>query len=761
MSIMSLQPRVSRLTLAFEWLVVAAALLVPPFFLPLTPDPLEFNKFFLLFFLTVAMGVLWCARLVVSRTVSATEHPALRLLAVFLGVAVIAWAFSPVRYVGLVGQPGFYNHSLAQLLTLGLFAFFVSQLRREIFPRMLRAFALGGALVVVYNLFKLYGLELLPFAETKSAAFNLITSSTGILALFVSVLVSLSLGLSFVESSRGWRAVFWAVGILGAALLIILDHLLGWVGIITGLAVLLVSQLIHPTTRAYRRVALLAVFLAVSVVLLPAPVGRLSRVSPRPDVVLARQSSGAIVGQVLRRDPVFGTGPESFAFDFVHYRTREYNQTSLWDLRFFKANSEFHQLLSSYGFVGVLTFFALLLFLTAQVAHRLIRQRADDARWLAALGSSWLAVVVSGFFYPFSFMTTFLLFFLIGTLLGAERQARGEPSVGLGGGQQRLALLGFALAIVVGLAAVFFGGRLWFGELLYARASRAINRTEDLAKIEPLLRQAISLNNRESRYAFTLAQTKLVQAKIELTKQQPDQSFLQQAVSQSAEATTLAVAANPKSPETYEQLADLYAFAQDVTGVDFSGAILAAFTEAARVEPKNPLHFLRSGQVELRLAIGLESQLNQLKEEEKQAVQSQRDESLTRADVYFTHAENLKPAYPPVQIGKALVLERRGKIDEAVALLLAATTATPADVDTWFQLGRLLRGQGKKDVAVAAFQQVVALEADNANAFYNLAQLYEEQGKNEEALKAYEQVDALSPGSDVIKQKLESLRGGS
>ena len=61
--------------------------------------------------------------------------------------------------------------------------------------------------------------------------------------------------------------------------------------------------------------------------------------------------SGAI--EIARNYPLFGTGPETFAYAYYKYRPAEHNLTSEWDFLYNRAHNEFLNVAATSGFLGL------------------------------------------------------------------------------------------------------------------------------------------------------------------------------------------------------------------------------------------------------------------------------------------------------------------------------------------------------------------------------------------------------------------------
>lgn len=123
---------------------------------------------------------------------------------------------------------------------------------------------------------------------------------------------------------------------------------------------------------------------------------------------------GAI--EIWKKNPIFGTGVETFAFAYYKYRPVEHNLTSEWDYLYNKAHNEYLNYLATTGAVGLGTYLFLIgIFLL--IAFRKIfkySQKTIDSKWLLAVGliASYLSILISNFF-GFSVVIVNVYFFLL------------------------------------------------------------------------------------------------------------------------------------------------------------------------------------------------------------------------------------------------------------------------------------------------------------------------------------------------------------
>jgi len=113
--------------------------------------------------------------------------------------------------------------------------------------------------------------------------------------------------------------------------------------------------------------------------------------------------------------PLFGTGPETFAFTYYWTRPASHNLTSEWDFLYNKAHNEYLNYLATTGTIGFLSY----LFLIISIIYFLLKSplsRGDSAEGREglkyAIFASFLSILITNF-AGFSVVITSLFFFLL------------------------------------------------------------------------------------------------------------------------------------------------------------------------------------------------------------------------------------------------------------------------------------------------------------------------------------------------------------
>jgi len=105
--------------------------------------------------------------------------------------------------------------------------------------------------------------------------------------------------------------------------------------------------------------------------------------------------------QVFLKNPILGTGPETFAYSYQQLRPTAHNQTTEWNFFYNKAHNEFLNYLANIGIVGTLLYLSLL-YLSLKTIYRISQTIQNDtdkllARGIFAAVIGYQAVILFGF----------------------------------------------------------------------------------------------------------------------------------------------------------------------------------------------------------------------------------------------------------------------------------------------------------------------------------------------------------------------------
>jgi tetratricopeptide (TPR) repeat protein len=101
---------------------------------------------------------------------------------------------------------------------------------------------------------------------------------------------------------------------------------------------------------------------------------------------------------------------------------------------------------------------------------------------------------------------------------------------------------------------------------------------------------------------------------------------------------------------------------------------------------------------------------------------------------------------PEYLVGMGTVLQRSGRLEEAVKAFDKAAQLKPDAVEPWKYLGTVLADLNRRDQAVSCFQRAVALNPSDWDAADKSATLLFQLGRLEEALSCFKICNAVRPG---------------
>ncbi len=157
---------------------------------------------------------------------------------------------------------------------------------------------------------------------------------------------------------------------------------------------------------------------------------------------------------------------------------------------------------------------------------------------------------------------------------------------------------------------------------------------------------------------------------------------------------------------------------------------IAAYQEAARLQPKDPEPHLAAGLV-------LEKQ-----------------NKFSDAEQEYKRALALDPGSMDAVTGLANIYMRGRRFPEAEAELRKVVAAHPEQAAAHVQLGRVLAAEGKNEEAISELQAAAKSDPNDLSLQRDLAGLYDSAGQNEQAQAAYRTLVAAHPNDAELHDSL-------
>lgn len=171
---------------------------------------------------------------------------------------------------------------------------------------------------------------------------------------------------------------------------------------------------------------------------------------------------------IWKNNPIFGTGPETFAYAYYNYRPIEHNNTSEWELLYNKAHNEYLNYLANTGIVGAGAYILLIgSFLIYQV--RRIKNRNSYCLIHTSILAGYASILITNFF-GFSTSIVNLLFFLFPAMAVTITPNTTDAIRYKDLAKKRIFLLGLVLLATCYLLLLTY--RYWHADVLYNNADK-------------------------------------------------------------------------------------------------------------------------------------------------------------------------------------------------------------------------------------------------------------------------------------------------
>jgi tetratricopeptide (TPR) repeat protein len=117
--------------------------------------------------------------------------------------------------------------------------------------------------------------------------------------------------------------------------------------------------------------------------------------------------------------------------------------------------------------------------------------------------------------------------------------------------------------------------------------------------------------------------------------------------------------------------------------------------------------------------------------------------------------------YPGAYSQLAKLYYSAGDIEKASEAIGQALVRAPYHPEYLYVQGRILEKQGKLDDALGAFQRTVLVNPKESDAYFEMGAIYQQRGERSEARAAYLKAVEISPEDPDYKRALAGLSGGA
>jgi len=736
--------------------------LLPILFLPWTANVLDFNKQALLIVLVLISLFSWMLKVLISGkasfSFSMVHIPVLVLFIVYAASSI----FSVSSHTSFWGWPSVTSEGLISILAMVILYFLIINIfeRKEVFYLAV-SLIVSSLIAMIYGILQLFGIFVLPMIGfTRSAAFNTI-GGVNSLAVFAAILLPLVITFLTIAKASKTKILFVATALVSAALLLIINFNIAWWIVMAGSALIIIFGTQKRNAFDGRWLILPMFFLAIAM-LFSFFQFRIPGVPDMPaELFLNQKASLDISWTAVQENPVLGSGPGTFKYNFTRFKDVDFNNGNLWNLKFDWAASKFLTILGTIGILGALAFLAMVvtfIFYGIKFLMGKSYQKADDDSdqpddfyWTLGMGvfMSFLAATTAFFLFRSNLSIDFAYFVLMACFVALLYPIKKEVVLKSSSLLTLGVTFGFTLIFIFGLGILILEGQRYVSATSYLKSIEAAqeNRIDDaIAGLETALR----ISPKDDIYWREIAQVYLaavnsVRNNSGLNAEESSR-IAQRYINGAVNAAKSATEANPNNTDNWSVRGSVY---QNLIGIvggtkDWS---VSAYEEAARLEPTNPFFPNQIG-------------ISLMREARNTQDAAERSNLIEEAKAKFNEAIALKSDYAAAHFQLALAYQTEGDQSAMVASLEKTKEVAPFDVGLAFQLGVVYYQMDNLEKARTEFERAVLLNPNYANALYFLGLIYDEFGQTDSAIAVFERLIANNPDNGVAIQVLKNLRSG-
>ena len=575
---------------------------LPILFLPWTSEVLDFNKQALLVGLVFVSLFAWMLKVLVYGKFEVNKSKMHIFIGVFFLVYLLSTLFSVDRYGSFWGWPRVTSDGLLTVIGLVILYFIVSNilLKKEII-KSIYIFSVAVLIAEIYGVLQLFGLFIVPIDFAKSIAFNTI-GSVGGLGVFVAILLPLMIVL-LINAKKWWKVLFGVEILFSTLILILINYPMVWWVVILGSALIMMFGVFKRTLFDGRWMALPMFFLAVSlffVILNP----QINFLTQKPnEISLSAQTNLQMDFRVLKKMPIFGSGPGTFSYDFSEFKNSDFSKTVLWNVTFNNGNSKVLTNLATIGILGILGLLALMGAVIFYVGKFLLTEKSDSNQetFYAILGLglfvSFASEVIAYFLQNSNLTLDFIFFFMIAVLVSLVFDKKKEYELKPSSLTTLIVTFAFTLIFIFGLGLLILGGQRYASEVSYYKGLKALqaNKLDDGIKNIEI---AASTNSGSDLYFRQLSQVYILKIQDVLADKNMSQDDktknVQVLVANSVNAGKIATDINPKNSGNWMVRGYVY---QSLNGLisDSQTWAINSYNEAIKLDPNNPYSLTQLG----------------------------------------------------------------------------------------------------------------------------------------------------------------------
>ncbi len=761
-------PKVALLNKLSYWILLAVTALLPIFFLPISFISTQFGTSLLFSFGVIVSAILYIVSGIVNGSLDLPK-PAKYILGFGAVVPIVYFlagiylGFSRMAFFGYT----FDTNTVGFVLLSFVYMFLVSVMFREKNKMMnsVKALSASTLLFAVFVLIRvLTAGKSLSFGVFSNVTSTMLGTWNNVAVLFgvgvllsmftlelvrvgkttkIALYVGMLLSLFFVALVN-FTAIWITLGVF-AFLYILYSIFNSNVGEFSGISMQQKLMKVPKLPLAVMILSIVFVFGSATYGTFLANKFQAINIEVRPSLSTTLE----IARNTLREKPLFGSGPNTFATQWMTYKPADIVASVFWNTDFANGIGLIPTFTVTTGLIGILSWLLFLGFFV-YLGVKSIFARIEDYQVKYLVVSSFfisLFLWVVAFIYVPSTSIFILTFFFSGLFFASIYMAGIVPVVNrqfnlnpkLGFVSSVIMVASFVAMVSLGYGLFRSSLSLWY----FQKSSYALNTGNDSkASEEYMLKSILAVPN--DIYYRSLSEIQIFKLN-EILAQDPKtvkpEDIQKQFSDTLISAITSAKTATERDPSNYLNWVSLGRVydAVSLPALNINGAYETAqltYIEALKRNPKNPGILMLLA----RLAVNRND--------------------LAQAEGYATQAIQLKNNYLDAYFLLSQIEVANGNIAGAIKSVTSASVIDPTNPAIFFQLGLLKYNQGDFAGAIVALEKATTMTPDYANAKFFLGLSYEATKDREKALKQFEDLRVSNPDSKEVEAILTNLKEG-
>ena len=755
-------------------IMVALVFLLPIIFISIPYLQQNAIKGYLVIFGVLAAAILYTISRIKAKSFEWISHP-LTYIGIILAVILIISSVWGGNFMKSFFGQGFEYGTAAFLIILGISAQLSAIFSSRSSSRTLSIYAAILGSFVLLAIF-----QIVKFIDPSALSFGIFTGATSTpigswydLGIFSGIIFILSdLAFLYFPMSRAFKYTVGVIFVVSFFSLVIVGLSSIWFGVALVFLALIFHRYFNEKKELsfVRRlpvfaiiVFIIAAFLSWNGNMVTTPLVNALKAS-YSEIHLPWQMTLDVGTGIIKSSPMFGSGPNTFAKEYLLYKPLGINQTQFWSTEFSIGSGLVPTIALSLGLSGVILFCLLYVYFIRAGVKTLRKWKQiivteNPIQKVPRVYISYSSFFVGAFLlfmdlvYVPSYTNFFLTFVFIGVFVGSCIRSGDVRLINIPfkfKGKPAIYAHSFSMLILL----VLLVGFVWYGMKATAlgyftvgAASISVSSpsSADLTKAKNDFQKALALDHLDI-YDQAIVETDLAAANSLVSQisaagsnAKPSQDQVQQIGALINDAGSYAVAAVKRDSSNYYNYMSSAQVFNVATTLQMQGAYAAAVTaynNAAKDNPYNPSIYLALAQ----LAAG----------------QGKYDD----ATGYIGSALQLKNNYTDAVYLLSQIQVAQGKTADAITSVKFATQLTPNDPTAFFELGFLQYNAGEYSYAVTSLAKAVSLSPSYANAQYFLGLSYSKVGDTTDAIDQFQELAKTNPNNADVASILANLKAG-